>query len=289
MDGQGPVTFAFPRPGRALTGVLVALAALGIFQAFVSTWVLGGQDPMIAALSFDARRVFAWPPQLWRLVTSGLLTDSANYAHLAFTLLGLYFLGPSLEKKWGGRRFLVFLMCAVVVGNLVAGGLASVMHWASPDAIPSRFAKMPLFGPLAALTAIAVAWGRENADMQVRLFFFLPVKGKWLVWVTLGFLVLDLIFPMDHREGVVAPFGGFIAGLALAGTPSPLRRAYLQLKLGVLRRRRGALRAEELLEGPPSRPVTKARPGQPPLRVVQGGLDDVLRKRKPPKDKRFLN
>lgn len=31
------------------------------------------------------------------------------------------------------------------------------------------------------------------------------------------------------------------------------------------------------------------RKGGPPLRVVQGGLDDDLKNRKPPKDKRYLN
>jgi hypothetical protein len=74
-----------------------------------------------------------------------------------------------------------------------------------------------------------------------------------------------------------------------------MRTLYLKAKLAFLRRQRGALRVEDVLaQGTSSRraqssPRRASRPGAPPLRVVQGGLDDVLKNRKPPKDKRYLN
>jgi hypothetical protein len=38
------------------------------------------------------------------------------------------------------------------------------------------------------------------------------------------------------------------------------------------------------------KPPRRARPSNaPPLRVVSGGLDEVLKKHTPPKDKRYLN
>jgi hypothetical protein len=41
---------------------------------------------------------------------------------------------------------------------------------------------------------------------------------------------------------------------------------------------------------PSARPKTSMKKrGGPPLRVVVGGLDEDLEKRKPPKDKRYLN
>jgi hypothetical protein len=87
-------------------------------------------------------------------------------------------------------------------------------------------------------------------------------------------------------EGVVAPFGGVAAGLLFSGTPSPLRRAWLHLKLAVLRHRSGSVSAQDLIA--PKTPK-RSRSGAPPLRVVSGGLEDVLKKRTPPKDKRYLN
>ena len=33
-------------------------------------------------------------------------------------LLGLYFLGPSLEVRWGPKRTILFLLGAILLGNL---------------------------------------------------------------------------------------------------------------------------------------------------------------------------
>ena len=62
--------------------------------------------------------------------------------------------------------------------------------------------------------------------------------------------------------------------------------AWLRLKLAVLRRRAASLSVDDVLEATPKR---RQRAGAPPLRVVSGGLEEVLKKRSPPKDKRYLN
>jgi hypothetical protein len=119
----------------------------------------------------------------------------------------------------------------------------------------------------------------------VRLFFILPVKGRHFLWLTIAWCAAAVLFKDASTEGVVAPFGGVLAGLFFSGSPSALRTAYLNWKLASLRRRSGALSAQAMLT-PTS---TKRRPGGPPLRVVQGGLDDDPPKREPPRDKRYLN
>jgi hypothetical protein len=121
----------------------------------------------------------------------------------------------------------------------------------------------------------------------VNLFFFLPVSGRALFWVTILFCVLDLIYPVAPPEGVVAAFGGVLAGLVFGGSPSLARTLYLRAKLSLLRRRASHLRVEDVLS--PRASTRRPRGGAPPLRVVQGGLEDVLKKRNPPKDKRYLN
>jgi DNA-binding transcriptional LysR family regulator len=87
-------------------------------------------------------------------------------------------------------------------------------------------------------------------------------------------------------EGVVAPFGGLIAGLLFGGTPSLARTAWLHARLALLRRQSPNVRVQDILSRKPSR---RPRPGAPPLRVVPGGLEEALKKRTPPKDKRYLN
>jgi membrane associated rhomboid family serine protease len=275
---QQSMSFAFPKPGRALWTVLIAMAALGILTAFLITWVPGG-IALFRGLDCQLDRAFTQP---WRLLTSGLLTEPRHWSHLLFSLIGLYFLGAPLEKRWGAWRFARFLAIGVVLGNLTT----LLMDKLVPPGAGPRFHPEEVFGPSAAIAAIAIAWSREYAQSTVNLFFFLPMRARLFFWITIGFCVLDLIYPEPIPEGIFAPFGGVVAGLLFSGTPSLARRAWLRLRLAVLRRRASNLRVDDLLSSTPKR---RARPGAPPLRVVPGGLEEVLKKRTPPKDKRYLN
>jgi membrane associated rhomboid family serine protease len=276
---NGPqLSVAFPRPGRALWTVLVVIGSLGILTALLATWG-GGAGSVFSWLVYEPSHAFSQP---WRLLTSGLLTSPASWGHLLFALVGLYFLGAPLEKRWGAWRFVRFLALAVILGNLTT----MLVDRFIGDAAPERFHPAFVFGPAAAITAIAIAWAREYSDSTVQLFMVLPIRGRVLFWITIGFCVLDLVYPAGMPEGVVAPFGGLVAGLLFAGTPSLARTTWLHLRLALLRRQSPNVRVEDVLSRKPAR---RPRSGAPPLRVVPGGLEEVLKKRTPPKDKRYLN
>jgi len=272
------VQYTFPRPGRALWAILGVLTAVGIATGFMAAWG-SGADRIFYWLAFVPDLGFRQP---WRFLTSDQLTSPEGVSHLVFTLLGVYFLGVSLEQKWGGWRFARFLGLSVIAGNLAV----FLVDRFIPPSAPARFHPDYTYGLMAAITAIAIAWTRDYADTSVRLMFVLPVKGRVLYWVTIGFCVLDLIYPSAIPEGVVAPFGGLVVGLLFGGSPSLMRTAWLRTRLMFLRRQGAALRVDDILQ--PKAP-RRPRPGAPPLRVVPGGLDEVLKKRTPPKDKRYLN
>jgi membrane associated rhomboid family serine protease len=255
--------------------VLIALAAFGLGGALLH-WTSWGQGFFEALMFVPSRVVHRY--EAWRLVTSGLLTGS--FSQLLFAGIGLYFLSPDLERRWGSQRFAAFLAASIVVGNLLVLAVDAAMPKTS-DAI---FHPEYVYGAMSAMTAIAVAWAQANPELEVRLFFFLPIKGKYLFWITVVWCVISLVYGEQTSDGVVAPFGGIVAGLAFAGGPSILRRTYLELKLAILKRRTGSAARPAARAS-----VRKARAGGPALRVLPGGLEEELRKREPPSDKRYLN
>lgn len=275
MDGQGQASMAFPRPGRALKAILILLGGFGILEAILVNYA--GAAGFFANFICVPDKVLHG--EIWRLVTAGVLTSPEALGPLLFTLMGLYFLSPDLERRWGSGRFVRFLLLSVAAGF----SLSIVLDKLVPPGI-AAFHPGGMFGAQAAIAAVAIAWSKMNADMQVRLFFFLPVTGKQLFWLTIGFCVLGVIFPGGSPAGVFSPFGGVLVGVLLGGTPSVLRSLYLQMKLALLRRGSGNVAIQPLLKPPPRR-----RGSGPSLRVVSGGLEDELKKRRPPKDKRFLN
>jgi membrane associated rhomboid family serine protease len=285
MREPGEIAAAFPRPGRTLKALLAILAVFAIAGAVVVNWAPGGQTgaDLFRALAFEPGRALQRP---WALLSSGLLTSPDGISHALWSLFGLYVLTPDLEKHWGGGRLVRFLATAVLVGNLfvLAGSLV----------LPAKPVFHPpiAFGPTAAITAAVIAWSKEHASRQIRFMFFLPMSGKTLYWLTIGLALLSLLFLQGTPEGALAPLGGIATGIVLAGNPSPVRALWLRFRLGRLRRHGGGITVEQLLsEDAPARPRTTPRRGgkAPPLRVVQGGLEEDLKNRKPPKDKRYLN
>ena len=61
-----------------------------------------------------------WPRalQLWRLISYQFLHDPGFVWHIFFNMLGLFFLGPTLERHWGSKRFLPFYLGCGVAGAL---------------------------------------------------------------------------------------------------------------------------------------------------------------------------
>ncbi|MBU5434323.1 rhomboid family intramembrane serine protease [Pseudoflavonifractor sp. MSJ-37] len=107
--------------------------------------------------------------QVWRLVTF-VFVPSNNGIFLLLELYFYWFIGSSLEREWGTTKFTVFyglgLILNVVVGmvlGLLSGGLTLVTM---------QYVNLSLFFAFATL----------YPDLQVLLFYIIPIKVKWLAW-----------------------------------------------------------------------------------------------------------
>lgn len=242
------------RPTPVVFATLVLWVAVFIFTAIFTRffgpklYVLLHLDPL--ALIPELR--------LWTLVSHAFVHSLESPGHLLFNSIALYFFGPSLESRWGARRFIVFMfLCALSSAAFVM--LTSVVGLGSS----------PVIGGSCITMGVLIAWGFTFPDRELYFFFFLPLKGRHLIWATLGFEILNaLSFSSISAAG---HFGGMLVGF-LYGEGSPVRRWYLQAKLKRLQNQ-----AEDL------RDKDRRRRGGPSLRVISGGRDE------PPKDKRDLN
>jgi hypothetical protein len=119
------------------------------------------------------------------------------------------------------------------------------------------------FGLLPALGATAIAWALTFKNQVVHLFFVLPVSSRMLIVWVVGLACLALVAGAASHEGLIAPFGGMLCGWLLGGgTPSPLRKAWLKLRLA------------QLEEQERRQTRRKPRPNPGGLRVITGGRSD---------------
>ena len=247
-----------PRPGPALRRVLAGLFLCWLVFALLINW---GPPPLAMqaerlffALSGDVGAIAVG--QLWRLLTSTCLHSPRELGHIFFTLLGLYFLSPSLEQKWGAQRFLRFLLTAA----LVSSGLQTLTLLLLPASIAARLAPEHPFGALPLVEAVAIAWAMSFRGRTVQLFFLIPVSSTQLILVVVGGSLLAIVAQAGSHSGLVSPFGGMLVGWLLGGDPPTLRRWVLKLRMA--RNQRELARLRE---------TRSRRAAAAGLRVIEGG------------------
>jgi len=261
------VMMGLPRPGKALLAVMGVLLAIWIMFAVGINY---GGLPESAFLFLCGSTEAVLHGEVWRLFTAPFMhLPWGDHAvnHILSVMLGLYFLAPTLEARWGGKRMVLFLLASCVMGyifQMVA------------EALTGRPLGMGIwFGAMPAVEAIAVAWALSNRGQTVRLFFVLPVTATGLLIFVIGVSVLYVIAAGKPPSGLISPFGGMFAGYLFgAGNPTPARRLLLKLRYQWMSRRAAKYRGK--------RKVASSH-----LRVIDGGEPDE--QRKPPTDKRFLN
>ena len=136
--------------------------------------------------------------QIWRLVTFIFVPEGSNLFFVAISLYFYYFIGNALEREWGSARFTVFYGIGVLV-NIAVGLVLSFLYGLNyPWPVVSMYyINMSLFFAFAAL----------YPDLQVLLFFIIPVKVKWLAWIDAAFFAWSILSSLFHLNwvGVVLP------------------------------------------------------------------------------------
>ena len=112
--------------------------------------------------------------QVWRLISFIFIPPSTGIlAFIAFYFY--YFLGSTLEQQWGTARFNLYFFSGVVLTIL----FGFLIYWITGVSV--SLTAYYLF--LSVFFSFAVLF----PDMQVLLFFVIPVKMKWLA-------ILDALF-----------------------------------------------------------------------------------------------
>lgn len=119
--------------------------------------------------------------EIWRLVTFVFVPNTRRLIFLVIELYFYYLIGSTLERAWGVGKFTVYYLCGMAI-TVVYGILASLITGRSL-ALTGSYLSLSMFFVYATL------W----PDNQVLLFFFIPVKVKWLAWFEAAVFLLTMI------------------------------------------------------------------------------------------------
>jgi hypothetical protein len=112
--------------------------------------------------------------ELWRVITFLALPLTMSPLFVIFVLWFLYFIVNAIENQWGAFRTTFYVLISVCLT------VAYSFTFSYPVMQASHF-QSSLFLAAAALFP----------EMEIRLFLVLPVKMKWLAWLTIAFIFLQ--------------------------------------------------------------------------------------------------
>jgi membrane associated rhomboid family serine protease len=226
LRSDSPVTLSLP-PFRGVTRRLV-LASGAVFLLFLvlRAFSLTVQGVMVLEPALLLRGM-VWLPFSYSFAPLPLLSE-------IFALLSLWIFGATLEDELGSRWMLEFFFASTAGGGLLACIASYALASAMPALDPTRYA----YGMWPASLALLLAFAHFHAEQELRLYFVLRIKAKFLAILFVLFYLMGSLLGGDRFGAMTAVCVGLAAwlylrfaprrGIALASSESwfGLRNAY---------------------------------------------------------------
>jgi len=134
---------------------------------------------------------------IWQFATYMFL--HGGFFHLFFNMFLLWMFGSEIERYWGSTEFLKYYF---VTG--VGGGVLSCVF------SPSSF--VPIVGASGAIFGLLLAYGLAFPDRQIYIYFLVPIRAKYLVFILGGIELLAVASPGGDGIARFAHLGGLLFG-----------------------------------------------------------------------------
>lgn len=187
----------------------------------VAVWI-GGQiiiERLFDVFSFSS--LFALIPgkilvdhYFWQPVTYMFL-HSADWSHIIFNMLMLWWLGAELEQTWGSRFFLFFYLMSGIGAGLfycLGMGFYALAYNGTPLGLLT-----PVVGASGAIFGLLLAYGRLFGDRVVAFMMVFPMPAKYFVMLLGAIQFFSLLgsSPMGGEVAYLAHLTGLLSGYLL--------------------------------------------------------------------------
>lgn len=171
---------------------LMLYISVGNVVVWVLTLLTSSNPFFYEFLYFNPERILSG--QVWRLFSYPLVyLCESNPIFGLISLLFFYWCGSLIEQEWGSLRFNFYYLCGVLLTDLVGVviGLVAAAELGGFSFIVTAAMGFGFVGYVNLSLILGAA--TLNPDEQIRLYFVLPVKMKWLAWIDLGLFLFQIL------------------------------------------------------------------------------------------------
>ena len=144
---------------------------------------------MFSQNSFSSLLYFSLPHilqgQVWRLITFVFIPLNSSLIWFVLSTYLYWMIGTTLEREWGSTKFTLFYVMGVVL-NILLGLLTGYATM--------TYVNLSMFFAFATL----------YPNTQFFIFFFIPVKVKWLAWLDAALFAWSVVNYLIHGQFLLA-------------------------------------------------------------------------------------
>jgi hypothetical protein len=186
-----------------------------------------------------------WRGWLWQLVTYPWIGAGPPSVWILLELLILYWFANDVFHLLGRRRFWNLFLWATVGAGIAAAAVQLALSLAGL-ATPTAFQLMQ--GQRMLILVAIAAFGTLRADATILLFFVLPLRARWFLWleIAIGFVGFLAVKDFAGFVGICAAVGLAVVLLRPGSGRGLMResrlrteRWWIERKLGRMRRKSG--------------------------------------------------
>ena len=165
-----------------------------VIICYVLGYLLMRFNPAVLSLmSLDVSKILQG--QIWRLVTWVIYPpNTSNFLFFVISILFFYYpIGTSLERTWGSFRYtlyifsgLLFTIISAFLLHFITGGFVEIggmVYSIGGSIFSTYYISMSVF----------LAYALSYPDMQVLMWFIIPIKMKWMA-IVYGAIILYDVF-----------------------------------------------------------------------------------------------
>lgn len=154
--------------------------------------------------------------EVWRLLSIIFLPpDFGRLLFLAINLYFLYFIGKLMENMWGKFSLNLFIISSYLM-HIIGAFVLYFIFDINIGSIEGLLSGYLMFGSYYITMALFVLVGLSAPEVQVLLFFIIPIKMKWMAYLTIALLSGTVICGYGNAFGLIKS-EGLLNGLGQIG------------------------------------------------------------------------
>ena len=168
---------------------------------------------LIQIMNADALSILALNPakimegQVYRLITWIIMPPGGASILIIITLMFYYSIGRTLENIWGDFRYNLYILSGIIFTDLGMMITYFAMEVTGNGELLELYYQYGLYGASTYFLCMSMflAYAFMFPDMQVLMYFIIPIKVKWLGYLDIAYLIVTIL-----QYGLIGYYTGMV-------------------------------------------------------------------------------